>query len=297
MLRVRLWRWISATARSNRTSATWASGANFPFVELTYTRSKSAGLARPLRASRTTTGRESPSPSRRLPASRPARPSRTVRSISSIGMPSSPALERSIATRRSVRGTRTGLVTYCVPGVLLSSRSTRPAMAWSVSSETLQAIAGRVERLLKATPGTQYVTNPVRVARIDLRVAIDRAKAGLLGIPMLEIDRTVRLGIAGLEAGSLREGDGDARPVVVRLARTGRASPADLERVYVSSTNGKLTPLAQVAEVRFERAVAEIQRHNRTRSITVTANVRTGYNTDRVTQQALGRLGGVAVPL
>jgi len=164
------------------------------------------------------------------------------------------------------------------------------------SLDTLHAIAARVERLLKATPGTQYVTNPVRVARTDLRVAIDRAKAGLLGIPMLEIDRTVRLGLAGLEAGSLREGDGDARPVVVRLARGGRASPADLERVYVSSTNGQLAPLAQVAEVRFERAVAEIQRHNRTRSVTVTANVRTGYNTDRVTRQALAQLGSVAVP-
>src|SRR3989454_1925 len=138
------------------------------------------------------------------------------------------------------------------------------------SLDTLHAIAARVERVLKATPGTQYVTNPVRMARTDLRVAIDRAKAGLLGIPMLEIDRTVRLGLAGLEAGSLREGDGDARPVVVRLARGGRASPADLERVYVSSTNGQLAPLAQVAEVRFERAVAEIQRHNPTRSVTVT---------------------------
>jgi len=31
--------------------------------------------------------------------------------------------------------------------------------------------------------------------------------------------------------------------------------------------------------------------------VTVTANVRTGYNTDRVTHQALDRLGGVAVPL
>jgi multidrug efflux pump subunit AcrB len=165
------------------------------------------------------------------------------------------------------------------------------------SLDTLHGIAARLERLLKTTPGTQYVTNPVRVARTDLRVAIDRAKAGLLGIPMLEIDRTVRLGLAGLEAGSLREGEGDARPVVVRLARAGRASPADLERVYVSSTTGRLAPLAQVAEVRFERAVAEIQRHNRTRSVTVTANVQTGYNTDRVTRQALGRLGSVAVPL
>src|SRR5207244_2525440 len=89
------------------------------------------------------------------------------------------------------------------------------------SLDTLHDIAARVERLLKTTPGTQYVTNPVRVARTDLRVAIDRAKAGLLGIPMLEIDRTVRLGIAGLEAGSLREGEGDARPVGVGLARGG----------------------------------------------------------------------------
>src|SRR2546426_3523086 len=40
----------------------------------------------------------------------------------------------------------------------------------------------------------------------------------------------------------------------------------------------------------FERAVAEIQRYNRTRSVTVTANVQTGYNTDRVTRQALDRL-------
>src|SRR5205823_12058807 len=37
------------------------------------------------------------------------------------------------------------------------------------SLDTLHAIAARVERVLKATPGTQYVTNPVRVARTDLR--------------------------------------------------------------------------------------------------------------------------------
>jgi len=164
------------------------------------------------------------------------------------------------------------------------------------SLDSLHAIAARVERLLKTTPGTQYVTNPVRVARTDLRVAIDRAKAGLLGIPTVEIDRTVRLGLAGLETGTLREGAGDARPIVVRLARAGRASPAELERVHVSSMSGSLTPLAQVADVEFERAVSEIQRHNRVRSVTVTANVRTGYNTDRVTRQVLARLAPLALP-
>ncbi len=164
------------------------------------------------------------------------------------------------------------------------------------SLDSLDAIAARVEEALEATPGTQYVNNPVRLKRSDLRVDIDRAKAGLLGIPTLEIDRTVRLGLAGLEAGRLREANGDERPVVVRLARTGRPSPAELERVYVSTTSGQLTPLAQVAGLRYERAVPEMQRYDRVRAVTVSAGVRTGHNTDRVTRQALDRVGRLALP-
>jgi len=164
--------------------------------------------------------------------------------------------------------------------------------------DSLRAMAGRVEGVLKGTAGTEFVTNPVRLARTDLRVAIDRGKAGLLGIPTVEIDRTVRLGLAGLEAGKLRQGAGDARPIVVRLARAEgmRPSPEELERVYVTSLNGSLAPLSQVADVSFERAVSEIQRHNRIRSVTVTSNVRTGFNTDRVTRQVLRGISQVGLP-
>lgn len=162
--------------------------------------------------------------------------------------------------------------------------------------DSLSAIAGRVAAVLDATPGTQYVTNPVRLPGTDLRVRINHEKAGLLGIPTVEIDRTVRLGLAGLTAGTLREESGDERPVVVRLPRPGRPSPNDLERIYVSSTSGSLTPLAQVADLRLERAVPEMQRYDRTRCVTVTANVQTGYNTTRVTQEALSRLAGLTLP-
>ena len=165
------------------------------------------------------------------------------------------------------------------------------------SLDTLHALAARVEAILDSTPGTEYVTNPVRIARTDLRVAVDRGKAGLLGVPTAEIDRTVRLGLAGLQAGTLREGAGDARPIVVRLAGGGpRPGPGDLDRIYVGSTGGALTPLAQVADVRFERAVAEIQHYDRVRTVTVTANVRTGFNTDRVTRAALTSLRRVPLP-
>jgi multidrug efflux pump subunit AcrB len=140
------------------------------------------------------------------------------------------------------------------------------------------------------------VDNPVRIRRTDLRVMVDRAKAGMLGIPTLEIDRTLRLGIAGVEAGVLREADGDARDVVVRLAGSVRAQPADLDRLYVASNGGRLTPLRQVADVRFEADVPEIRRVDRERAVTVSSFVRTGYNTDRVTRAALATLGSTRLP-
>ena len=164
------------------------------------------------------------------------------------------------------------------------------------SLDSLALLAARVEAELEQTPGTEYVTNPVRLARSDLRIAIDRGKAGLLGVPTVEIDRVVRLGLSGLRAGSLREGDGDERAVMLRLGPTARPTPEDLSRLYVAGASGALTPLSQVASLRFERAVPEIQRRDRERSVTVTANVRTGYNTDRVTRDALARVAKVALP-
>jgi multidrug efflux pump subunit AcrB len=162
--------------------------------------------------------------------------------------------------------------------------------------DTLRLLAQQVERVLEATPGTQFVHNPVRLQRTDLRVHIDRDKAGLLGIPTLEIDRTLRLGLAGIVAGVLREGDGDARDVVVRLAGDPRPDPSAIERLYVASLSGQLTPIRQVADVRFETDVPEIRRVDRERAVTVISYVRTGYNTNRVTGTVLGALDSLRLP-
>jgi len=162
--------------------------------------------------------------------------------------------------------------------------------------DTLRTLAAQVERLLEATPGTRYVDNPVRLQRTDLRVRIDRAKAGLLGIPTLEIDRTLRLGLVGVDAGVLRDANGESRNVVVRLAGERRPGPGTFDRLYVASGAGRLTPIRQVAEVGFETDVPEIRRVDRERAVTVTSFVRTGSNTDRVTRQVLGALDSLALP-
>jgi multidrug efflux pump subunit AcrB len=162
--------------------------------------------------------------------------------------------------------------------------------------DTLRTLAGQVERILAGTAGTQYVNNPVRIQRTDLRVEIDRGKAGLLGIPTLEIDRTLRLALAGVDAGVLREPSGEARTVVVRLSDAVRPTPATLDRIHIASLGGHLTPLRQLADVTFETDVPEIQRFDRERAVTVTSFVRSGYNTDRVTRGALAATDSLALP-
>jgi multidrug efflux pump subunit AcrB len=112
----------------------------------------------------------------------------------------------------------------------------------------------------------------------------------------LEIDRTLRLGLAGIGAGVVRESDGDARDVVVRLAGHTRPTPETLDHLYVASVSGRLTPLRQIAHVRFETDVPQIRRVDRERAVTVTSFARTGYNTNRLTRDVLRAVDSLALP-
>jgi multidrug efflux pump subunit AcrB len=162
--------------------------------------------------------------------------------------------------------------------------------------DTLRLVAGRLERLLDAVPGTRDVVNPLRLNRTDLALDIDRDKAGLLGIPTVEIDRTVRLGIAGLRAGAFRDVDGEEYDITVRLPRGDRQVLSALDQVYVGSVTGAQVPLAQVAALRFESSPPLIQHVDAQRAVTVTSHVRTGFNTDRVTKEVLARLEALSLP-
>ena len=162
--------------------------------------------------------------------------------------------------------------------------------------DTLQALAARVERLLESTPGTRGIVNPLRLQRTDLKLSVDRAKAGLLGVPAIEIDRTVRAGIAGLGAGKFRDADGQEYDIAVGLPRGTRPTLEAMDHIYVSAVSGAQVPLNQLATVHFEGSPPVVQHYDAQRSITVTSNVRTGFNTDRLTKDLLARLGTWPLP-
>ncbi len=165
--------------------------------------------------------------------------------------------------------------------------------------EVLEPIAAEVEKLLLSTPGTTYVRNPSTDRKADLRVAIDRDKAGLQDVQLLDLDRSVRMGLAGLVVGRYRaEGQVDeAYKINVTLPRVSdRPSLDALDRVYVPSATGGQVPLGQLSHLELEGSPTTINHYNKERSITLTSEVLPGFNTDRVTKAVLARLAALKLP-
>src|SRR5277367_3444522 len=162
--------------------------------------------------------------------------------------------------------------------------------------EGLRRLADQVEQVLKATPGTRDVNNPARLLRTDLNLGIDTDKAGLLGVSALEVNRTVRLAVAGLSAGQFRASNGDEYDITLRLPMRERPTIEALDSIEVSTAGGRQIPLREISNPHFETVTNSITRYNRERQVTVSANTLTGFNTARVTAEVVKRLGEVGLP-
>lgn len=154
----------------------------------------------------------------------------------------------------------------------------------------LEVLSRQIQQLLESVPGTRDVTNPLRVARTNLELAPDPAKAALLGVPMAGFDQALRLALAGQNVGAFRADDGEQYDIVLRSATGARADWRTLGEARIPNAAGQLLPLDQLAELRFAAAPTRIQRFNRERTVTIDAEVATGFNTAAVTSEVVERL-------
>jgi multidrug efflux pump subunit AcrB len=162
--------------------------------------------------------------------------------------------------------------------------------------ELLKQYSARIDSIMKSTPGTTYWKNPLSETMTDIRIAVNTDKAGIFGIPGIEIDRTVRLALAGLEVGKYRETNGKEYAIKVRLPKDTVNTLATLDKIYVSSLSGAQIPLSQLARVEFESSPTLIEHYNQERYNLISSYVKTGYNTDRVTKEILAQIDQIKLP-
>lgn len=162
--------------------------------------------------------------------------------------------------------------------------------------DSLRLIANRVEDMLKKTQGTIYVTNPVSTLKSDIRVKINKEKAQMLGVPTVNIDRTVRMAIAGLNIGQYSDENGNDYDLLVTRTKAGRPTLDDLNNLYVNTYSGAAIPLSQIATMNLETSPVTINHNEKRRVVSVKANVQKGFLVDRVINDVIAQMDKMPMP-
>ena len=121
-------------------------------------------------------------------------------------------------------------------------------------------------------------------SRPEIRVEVDREKAGLYELNTNMIGMTVRQAINGVEASKFRDGK-EEYEIVVRLAEEYRDDLSTLSDLTVFH-EGVQIPLSEVASWEISDGFGGIRHKESERVITVSADVRSGYQSNAVLAEA-----------
>ncbi len=156
--------------------------------------------------------------------------------------------------------------------------------------DSLRQMAARVETMLKQTPGTIYVDNPVAILNSDIRVHINREKAQMLGVPVASIDRAVRMAIAGLNIGHYNDENGNEYDLLFTRIRQGKPTLDVLNGLVINNAVGAPVQLSQLADLKLESSPLNINHQEKRRVVSVKAFVKKGFLTDRVINEVTGKM-------
>ncbi len=162
--------------------------------------------------------------------------------------------------------------------------------------DTLRTLAANIETMLKNTEGTLYSNNPVANLKSDIRVLINKEKAAMLGIPVINIDKTIRLAVAGFEVGKMTDGDGDNYKILLTKEKQNINSLDGFDNLYVNNLQGKAIPLTQVATLQLESSPLTINHNNKIRTVSISAFVKKGYLNDNVINDVIDKMENIKLP-
>jgi HAE1 family hydrophobic/amphiphilic exporter-1 len=162
---------------------------------------------------------------------------------------------------------------------------------YMIAGPDLQTLTKYSEELLKrmrTIPSVVDVDSSLIAGKPELRIQIDRARAADLGVRVGDIAQSLNTMVAGQKVSTFNQGT-DQYDVRLRAVGEARASKEELSRLFAPSSKLGLVSLDNVVRVEEGSGPSAIDRLNRQRQVTLTANVAPGGSQSAV----LGELDNV----
>ena len=127
--------------------------------------------------------------------------------------------------------------------------------------------------IVRHTPGAVDVDTSLQFGKPEVRIVLARELAANAGVGVGAVARSLRTAVEGEIPSYYRDGR-DEYDIRVRLRPEDRDAPSLLENMLVPTTRGGVVYLKEVAALEEARGPGQIERENRQRQVSITANTR-----------------------
>jgi multidrug efflux pump subunit AcrB len=170
-----------------------------------------------------------------------------------------------------------------VPGAKISfesagavgGRKDLTVLLQSENPEALTQAADAVEKQMRTIPGLVEVSSSASLVKPEIVVVPDPQRAADLGVTVQAIARTASLGTIGDNDANLAKFNLSDRqiPIRVQIDPKAREDINTIKNLQVPTQNGSLVPLMSVADISFGSGPATINRYDRSRQVSLEANL------------------------
>ena len=154
----------------------------------------------------------------------------------------------------------------------------RPVEYVIVSSDSYENMARYAQRIVGEMQKNPDLLQPdidLQMNKPEVFIDVDRSRAADMGVSVDAVARTVETMLGG-RAVTRYKRESDQYDVLVQLSSEGRATPEDIEKLFVRGRGDTMVPLSSLVKVREAVSPRELNHFNQRRSVTITANLGPG---------------------
>ena len=185
-----------------------------------------------------------------------------------------------------------------VPAIRIGGQVTRSPYQFvlqSSSTEQLYQWAPRIEQKLRSLPGLVDVSSDLQIARPQVTVEIDRAKASSMGVSAQQVEMALNNAYGSKQVSTIYTATNQYW-VILELDPKYQRDPSALPLLYVRSTTGSLVPLNALAKLTYGVGPLTVTHLGQLPSVTLSFDLRPGVALSQAIEQINGAMREMQAP-
>ncbi|GAU77242.1 efflux RND transporter permease subunit [Fusibacter sp. 3D3] len=150
--------------------------------------------------------------------------------------------------------------------------------------EETYSFSKEVSNYLKNTEGVYNIEASVSVGVPQIKIGIDKLKATQLGTNVSTVALQLRGELSGVEATTMRVNN-DEVDVIIKRESEEIDDLGSLKSLFIATQNGMMIPLHSISDIQIEQGISNISREDGERVISVSADLKSGYNSNDMTRK------------